>query len=129
IIPDNVDFDIIDQFIKVTDKDSALRAREMARKEALLVGYSSGSTLQCVHDIKDQLTEDDVVVILCSDHGSRYLGKVYNDEWMRQQGFLHAPKQENDESKTYEGLKKKLSSYRMKYKKYIRETIGALKSL
>lgn len=88
IIPANFNPEVIDQMIKVTDKDSAFKARALANQEGLLVGYSSGSTLQAVYELKDQLTEDDVVVILCSDHGSRYLDKIYCDEWMRQQGFM-----------------------------------------
>jgi len=72
-LPKNVDFDIIDHFEKVTDKDGALVTRELAKKEGQL---------------KDELTEDSVVVVLFHDHGSRYVGKVYNDEWMKEVGFL-----------------------------------------
>lgn len=94
ILPKNVDFSIIDRFEKVTDKDGALYARELARKEALFLGYSSGSAYAAVEQLKDELTEDDVVVVLFHDHGSRYVGKVYNDDWMRDRGFL------NDRNKT-----------------------------
>ncbi|MBK8042181.1 MAG: cysteine synthase family protein [Haliscomenobacter sp.] len=90
IIPDNLHIQYVDQFVQVTDKDSALRTRELAKKEGLMVGYSSGSALQAVFQFKDQLTPDDVVVVLFPDHGTRYLGKVFNDDWMRQQGFLEA---------------------------------------
>ncbi len=83
IIPANIDFDIIDQYIKVTDKHAALRARELARKEGILAGYSTGAVLQGLFQIKENLTKDDFVVVLVSDHGSRYLGKIYNDEWMK----------------------------------------------
>lgn len=88
IIPSNIDFDLIDSFVKVTDKDGALRTRDLARTEGILVGYSAGSALQGIVEIKDQLTEDDVVVVLFHDHGSRYIGKIFNDDWMKEQGFL-----------------------------------------
>ena len=88
ILPANVDFDLVDRFIKVTDRDSALRARELARREGLLVGYSSGAVMQCLEQIKDELTADDVVVLIFADHGSKYVSKVFNDKWMIEQGFL-----------------------------------------
>lgn len=88
IIPKNVDFELIDHFEKVTDKDGALVTRELARKEGLFLGYSAGSALQGIRQLKDQLTADDVVVVLFHDHGSRYIGKVFNDDWMRERGFL-----------------------------------------
>ena len=88
ILPKNVDFDVIDFFEKVTDKDGALATRELARKEGLFLGYSCGSAFQGLRQIKDKLTKDDVVVVLFHDHGSRYIGKVYNDDWMRDRGFL-----------------------------------------
>ncbi|UTW67283.1 pyridoxal-phosphate dependent enzyme [bacterium SCSIO 12643] len=88
ILPKNVDFDLIDHFEKVTDKDGALVARELALKEGLLLGYSAGSAFSAVRQLKDQLTEDDVVVVLFHDHGSRYVGKIFNDDWMKEQNFL-----------------------------------------
>ena len=88
ILPKNVDFDVIDHFEKVTDKDGALGTRDLARQEGLFLGYSAGSALKGVLQLKDQLTEDDVVVVLFHDHGSRYVGKVFNDDWMRSQGFI-----------------------------------------
>jgi cystathionine beta-synthase len=88
IIPANMDFDLINRFIKVTDKDSALRARELARLEGLMCGYSSGAALQALEEVADELTEDDVVVLLFSDHGSKYVTKFFSDKWMREQGFL-----------------------------------------
>ncbi|MEI6408306.1 MAG: cysteine synthase family protein [Bacteroidota bacterium] len=88
IIPANIDFGLIDRFVKVTDKDSALCARELARQEGMLVGYSSGGALQCLEQIKDELTEDDVVVLIFADHGSKYVSKIFNDSWMVAQGFL-----------------------------------------
>ncbi len=127
IIPDNVAFDLIDDFIKVTDKDSALRAREAAKKEGMLIGYSSGSTLQCIHQLRNRLSRKDVVVALFSDHGSRYLGKVFNDDWMRQQGFLQPYDRNGVDSSSYESMKKKLRAYRLKYKKYLRQTMESLK--
>lgn len=88
ILPKNVDFSLIDHFEKVTDKDGALAARKMAREEGILLGYSAGSALAGLLQMKDQLTADDVVVIIFHDHGSRYVGKIYNDDWMRERGFL-----------------------------------------
>jgi len=83
IIPDNVDFDVIDEFIKVNDRDSAHRCRDIAKMDGMLTGYSSGAALQAVFKMRKHLKKDDVVVVLFSDHGSRYLGKIYNDTWMR----------------------------------------------
>jgi cystathionine beta-synthase len=88
ILPKNVDFDVIDFFEKVTDKDGALATRELARKEGLFLGYSCGSAFQGLRQLKNKLTPEDVVVVLFHDHGSRYVGKVYNDDWMRDRGFL-----------------------------------------
>lgn len=94
ILPKNVDFSIIDHFEKVTDKDAAVYTRELARKEGFFLGYSAGSAYGVIEQLKDELTEDDVVVVLFHDHGSRYVGKVFNDDWMRDRGFL------NDRNKT-----------------------------
>lgn len=88
ILPKNVEFDLIDAFEKVTDKDGALCTRELAKKEGLFLGYSCGSAFQGLRQLKDQLTPSDKVVILFHDHGSRYVGKIYNDDWMRDRGFL-----------------------------------------
>ena len=88
ILPKNVDFSLIDHFEKVTDKDGAVMARRLAREEGILLGYSAGSALAGLIQMKNQLTKDDVVVIIFHDHGSRYVGKIYNDEWMRERGFL-----------------------------------------
>ena len=88
ILPKNVDFDLIDRFEKVTDRDGALVARELARQEGLLLGYSCGSALQGLRQLKHLLPEDAVSVVLFHDHGSRYVGKIYNDDWMRERGFL-----------------------------------------
>jgi len=88
IIPGNIDFDLIDRFVKVTDRDSALQARALARQEGILAGYSSGAALQCLRQIKNDLTPDDVVVLIFADHGSKYVSKIFNDDWMRTEGFL-----------------------------------------
>lgn len=90
ILPKNVDFSLIDHFEKVSDKDGALAARRLAQEEGLLLGYSCGSAMAGLLQLKDKLTASDVVVIIFHDHGSRYVGKIYNDEWMRQRGFLNA---------------------------------------
>ncbi len=88
ILPKNVDFDLIDHFEKVSDKAGAVAARRMAREEGLLLGYSAGSALAGLLQMKGRLTQNDVVVIIFHDHGSRYVGKIYNDEWMLERGFL-----------------------------------------
>ncbi len=88
ILPANVDFDTIDLFEKVTDKDAAVMTRRIAREEGIFVGNSAGAAISGLLQLKDQLTEDDVVVVLFHDHGSRYIGKIFNDEWMRERGFL-----------------------------------------
>lgn len=88
ILPKNVDFDLIDYFEKVTDKDGAVFTRRLAVEEGLMMGYSAGSAIAGLLQLKDQLKPDDVVVIILHDHGSRYVGKVYNDDWMRERGFL-----------------------------------------
>ncbi len=88
ILPENVDFSLIDYFEKVTDKDGAVMARRLAKEEGLFLGYSCGSAAAGLVQMKDQLTEDDVVVIIFHDHGSRYVGKVYNDEWMKKNDFM-----------------------------------------
>lgn len=88
ILPKNVDFDIIDLFEKVTDKDAAVMTRELARQEGILVGNSAGSAMAGLLQLKDKLKPTDVVVVLFHDHASRYVGKIFNDEWMRERGFL-----------------------------------------
>ena len=88
ILPKNVDFDLIDAFEKVTDKDAAIMARRLAREEGILVGYSCGSAMQGLMQLSDKFTKDDVVVVVFHDHGSRYIGKIFNDDWMRERGFM-----------------------------------------
>ena len=88
ILPKNVDFDVIDHFEKVTDKDGMLMTREIAKKEGIFVGNSAGSAVAGLLQMKDQLKENDLVVVVFHDHGSRYVGKIFNDDWMRDRGFL-----------------------------------------
>jgi cystathionine beta-synthase len=88
ILPANVDFNTIDLFEKVTDKDAAVYTRRLAREEGIFVGNSAGAAIKGVLQLADQLTENDVVVVLFHDHGSRYVGKIFNDEWMKERGFL-----------------------------------------
>jgi cystathionine beta-synthase len=88
IIPGNFDFDLINEFVKVTDKDSALKARELALTDGILAGYSSGAALQCLETIKDRLTKDDIVVLIFASHGTKYVTKIFSDKWMVQQGFI-----------------------------------------
>ena len=89
ILPKNVDFSLIDHFVKVTDKDAAVMTRRLSREEGLFVGWSCGSAVHgALEWAKDNLKEGDVMVIILPDHGTRYLGKVYNDDWMRNHGFM-----------------------------------------
>jgi cystathionine beta-synthase len=89
ILPKNVNFDVIDLFIKVTDKDGAIMARRLSREEGLFVGWSSGSAVHgALEYAREHLKKNDTMVILLPDHGTRYLAKVYNDQWMKDHGFL-----------------------------------------
>ncbi|MEO6191200.1 MAG: pyridoxal-phosphate dependent enzyme [Saprospiraceae bacterium] len=90
ILPKNVDFSLIDFFEKVSDKDAALAARKLAREEGILLGYSAGSAMAGLIQLKDKLNKGDIVVVIFHDHGSRYVGKIFNDDWMRERGFLHS---------------------------------------
>jgi cystathionine beta-synthase len=87
-LPANVDFSLIDHFEKVTDKDAAIMTRRLAREEGIFAGNSAGSAMAGVIQLKDHFRKGDVVVVVFHDHGTRYLGKMYNDEWMRAKGFL-----------------------------------------
>lgn len=87
-VPGNYDMRCIDHFEQVTDKDGAVMARRIAREEGLFCGYSAGSCLQGLMQLKDRLKKDDVVVCIFHDHGTRYIGKIYNDQWMMERGFL-----------------------------------------
>jgi cystathionine beta-synthase len=89
ILPKNVDFDLIDHFVKVTDKDAAIMTRKLAREEGMFCGWSCGSAVAgALEWARENMTEDDVMVIILPDHGTRYLGKVYSDSWMKDHGFL-----------------------------------------
>tara|TARA_Y100000589_G_C27199503_1_gene648812 strand:- start:13408 stop:14388 length:981 start_codon:yes stop_codon:yes gene_type:complete len=88
ILPKNVDFDLIDKFEKVTDKDAAIWQRKIAKEEGIFVGNSAGSAIKGLIQLKDELLDTDVVVVLFHDHGSRYIAKMFNDDWMRENGFM-----------------------------------------
>ena len=88
ILPKNVDFSLIDGFTKVTDKDAAIYTRKIAKEEGIFVGNSAGSAIKGMLQLNEHFTKDDVVVVLFHDHGSRYVGKMFNDDWMRERGFL-----------------------------------------
>jgi cystathionine beta-synthase len=103
ILPKNVDFDLIDAFEKVTDKDAAIMARRLAREEGILLGYSCGSAMQGLMQLRAKFSADDVVVVIFHDHGSRYIGKIFNDDWMRERGFL------DDEIKVKDVISRKSS--------------------
>jgi len=87
-VPENYDMSVIDHFEQVTDKDGAVMARKLAREEGLFCGYSAGSCIQGLMQLKEKLKKGDLVVAILHDHGSRYVGKVYNDQWMMERGFL-----------------------------------------
>jgi cystathionine beta-synthase len=88
ILPQNVDFSLIDGFTKVTDKDAAVYTRKIAKEEGIFVGNSAGSAIKGLLQLKHHFKKEDVVVVLFHDHGSRYVGKMFNDDWMRERGFL-----------------------------------------
>ena len=87
-VPENYDMSVIDHFEQVTDKDGAVMARKLAREEGLFCGYSAGSCIQGLMQLKEKLKKGDLVVAILHDHGSRYVGKIYNDQWMIERGFL-----------------------------------------
>jgi len=87
-VPQNYDMSVIDHFEQVTDKDGAIMARKLAKEEGLFCGYSAGSCLQGLMQLKSKLKNDDLVVCIFHDHGSRYVAKIYNDQWMMERGFL-----------------------------------------
>lgn len=87
-LPKNVDFDVIDHFEKVTDKDAAIMTRRISREEGIFAGNSAGSAMAGLLQLREHFTERDVVVVIFHDHGSRYLGKMFNDDWMREKGFI-----------------------------------------
>ncbi|NCD69874.1 pyridoxal-phosphate dependent enzyme [Mucilaginibacter agri] len=125
-LPQNVDFSLIDHFEKVTDKDAALTTREVALKEGIFVGNSTGSAVAGVLQMKDMFKEGDVVVIIFPDHGTRYLGKMYNEDWLRERGFL------TDEKLTARDIIKKKESSEIvtiDSEKTVLEAINTIKTL
>jgi len=89
MIPSNVDFDIINQFVKVSDEEGAQTSRLLARKAGILAGHSSGAAVYALYKIRHQLNADHVVVVLMHDHGGKYLRKIYSDDWMNQHGLMN----------------------------------------
>ena len=88
ILPKNVDFNIIDGFTKVTDKDAAVYTQKLAKEEGMFLGNSAGAAVKGLLQLKNHFNEDDVIVVLFHDHGSRYVGKMFNDDWMKKMGYL-----------------------------------------
>jgi len=125
-LPQNVDFSLIDHFEKVSDKDAALMTREIARKEAIFAGNSTGSAIAGVLQMKDRFKEGDVVVVIFPDHGTRYLAKMFNDDWLRDRGFL------KDEKLTAQDIISKKESQQIvtiDVDKTVLEAINIIKSL
>ena len=87
IIPENVDFDLIDKFEKVTDEDAAIYTRKLAKEEGIFAGNSCGAAIKGLLQLKEHFSKNDVIVVLLHDSGSRYIGKIYNDNWMKEKGF------------------------------------------
>lgn len=87
-VPENYDMQYIDAFEQVGDKEAALMARRLAKEEGLFCGYSAGTAIQGLLQMKDQLVQDDLVVVILHDHGSRYVAKIYNDQWLVDKGFI-----------------------------------------
>ncbi len=101
LIPTATDFDIIDNFVKVSDEDSAHTARELVLKEGMFLGYTSGAAIQGIKSFAKQegiFDENSVVVVILPDHGSRYLSKVYSDDWMEKQGFFDSIRKQNTQT-------------------------------
>lgn len=125
-LPQNVNFDVIDAFEKVTDKDAALMTREIARKEGIFAGNSAGAAIAGLLQLKESLKPDDVVVVIFHDHGSRYMGKMYNEDWLRERGFL------KDEKLTARSILAKRSNQEvvtLDCEKTIIEAINIMKTL
>ena len=87
-MPENVDFSVIDGFEKVTDKDAAVFTRKLAKSEGIFAGNSCGAAVKGLLQLKNKFKKTDVVVVLLHDSGSRYIGKIYNDDWMKKMNFL-----------------------------------------
>ena len=88
ILPLNVRFEVIDGFTKVTDKDAAIWTQKLSKTEGMFLGNSAGAAMKGLHQLKQHFSQDDVIVVLFHDHGSRYVGKMYNDQWMQQMGYV-----------------------------------------
>ena len=103
LIPSATNFDLIDEFIKVKDEDSAHTARELAKTEGMFVGYTSGAALQAVKQLnaRNEFKSNDLVVVIFPDHGSRYLSKIYSDKWMETQGFFDSEHEKTIEEIQY----------------------------
>lgn len=125
-LPKNVDFSLIDHFEKVTDKDAALMTREIALKEGIFAGNSTGSAVAGVLQLKDMFKKDDVVVIIFPDHGSRYMAKMYNEDWLRERGFL---KDEKLTAKDIIKKKERQEIITIDCEKTVLEAINVIKSL
>jgi cystathionine beta-synthase len=125
-LPQNVDFSLIDHFEKVTDKDAALMTREIARKEGIFAGNSTGSAVAGLLQMKDRFKEGDVVVVIVPDHGSRYMGKMFNDDWLRDRGFL---KDEKLTARHIIGKKEEQEIITIDSEKTILEAINTIKTL
>ena len=106
LIPSATDFNAIDRYIKVTDAESAHMARKIAHTEGMFVGYTSGAAMQAVmqYGIEGEFTKDSNVVIIFPDHGSRYMSKIFSDEWMENQGFFDAKNAETPKAVSYTHL-------------------------
>lgn len=125
-LPQNVNFDVIDAFEKVTDKDAALMTRDIARKEGIFAGNSAGAAIAGLLQLKASLKPEDVVVVIFHDHGSRYMGKMYNEDWLRERGFL------KDEKLTARSILAKRSNQEvvtLDCEKTIIEAINIMKTL
>ncbi|RBQ02971.1 pyridoxal-phosphate dependent enzyme [Pedobacter miscanthi] len=125
-LPANVNFDVIDLFEKVTDKDAALMTRDIARKEGIFVGNSAGAAIGGLIQLKDQLKPEDVVVVIFHDHGSRYMGKMYNEDWLRERGFLQ---DEKLTAKSILAKKENTEIVTLDAQKSVLEAINTIKSM
>jgi cystathionine beta-synthase len=125
-LPQNVDFSLIDHFEKVTDKDAALMTREISLKEGIFVGNSSGSAIAGLLQMKEKFKAGDVVVVIFPDHGSRYMGKMFNEDWLRERGFLTDNKLT---ARTILAKKEKQEIVTIDCEKTIIEAIGTIKTL
>ncbi len=125
-LPKNVDFSVIDHFEKVTDKDAALLTREIALKDGIFAGNSSGAVIAGLLQMKDQLKEDDLVVVIFHDHGTRYLAKMYNEDWLRERGFL---KDEKVTARTILSKRQRQEMITIESDKTVIEAINTLKAL